>query len=194
MGCGIYIIKNTVNGKVYIGSSIDIKTRLIRHKSMLRGGYHDNEYLQNSFNKYGESSFTFEVVDECSSDELHIKENKHIEEFKSNNLNYGYNLALVSEDRKNKFSDETKVKMSKVKLKNYTKFMLINIKTNIEYEFDNLVDAALYLKSGGFSNGKLPYIRQKLSSCLRGIKVNNGSNNKGSIRKTIYKHKYKIIN
>lgn len=193
MGCGIYVIKNIINDKIYVGSSINIKDRLIRHKSMLRGGYHDNEYLQKSYDKYGEISFIFETIELCDITDLSDKENYFIKLYNSNNSDYGYNLALVSDDRKNKFNNNTKVKMSKIKLKNYSKFVLIDMVTNLEHEFDNLVDAALYLKGNGFSNGKLPYIRQKLSSCLRGIKVNNGSNNKGSVRRTIYKHKFRII-
>ena len=42
------------------------------HKAQLRGNYHDNPHLQNSWNKYGEENFIFEVievVDKCDIDE-----------------------------------------------------------------------------------------------------------------------------
>jgi len=71
---------------------------------------------------------------------------------------------------------------------------LTNILTKKEIEFNNLVEAANYLIENGFANGKPRNVRVSLSNSLRGIKLNNGKNNKGSIRKTCYKHKFKIIN
>lgn len=59
---GIYQITCTANGKIYIGSSVNIKSRISGHKSKLNKGCHDNKYLQNAWNKYGESSFIFEII------------------------------------------------------------------------------------------------------------------------------------
>jgi hypothetical protein len=75
---------------------------------------------------------------------------------------------------------------------NISKFSLTNILTNKEYIFETLVDGANYLISNGFTNGKAKNVRLKLSLSLRGVKVNNG--HKGTIRKTCYKHKFKILN
>jgi hypothetical protein len=69
---------------------------------------------------------------------------------------------------------------------------LINIITNEEFVFDTLVDGAKYLIDNGFAKGSPRNVRLKLSSSLRGKKVNNGF--KGTIRKTCYKHNFKIIN
>lgn len=194
MGCGIYKIENKVNGKIYIGSSIEIHIRLMNHKYMLRANKHDNEYLQKSFNKYGENNFIFDIVELCDSNKLIVKENFYIDKFLSNNLNLGYNLAKVNEFRRNNFNDEVKVKNSKINLQkngNFIKFKASNIITNDEIEFESLVDAANYVKINGFSKGKLRNIRQKISYCLRGKLVNNGYN--GSIRKTAYSHNWLII-
>lgn len=194
MGCGIYKIENKINGKVYIGSSIEIHVRLMNHKYMLRANKHDNEYLQKSFNKHGENSFIFDVVELCSIEKLIEKENFYINKLSSNNLKLGYNLATVNEFRRNNFNNEVKVKNSKINLfknGNFTKFKCINLQTNQEFEFENLVDAANYIVSNGFSKGKLRNIRQKISHCLRNKKVNNGYN--GSIRKTAYSHIWAII-
>ena len=43
---GIYKIENKVNGKVYIGQSIDINTRWYNHRKELNGNRHHNEHLQ----------------------------------------------------------------------------------------------------------------------------------------------------
>ena len=69
MNCGVYQIKNTLNGKAYIGSSKNIKRRLGIHRSMLRRGTHRNPHLQNAWNKYGESAFVMVAVCEAYFDE-----------------------------------------------------------------------------------------------------------------------------
>jgi hypothetical protein len=164
---------------------------------MLNKNIHDNNYLQHSFNKFGKDSFFFEVIEICLFEELIEKENYYISKYKSNTSEFGYNLATVNEFRRNTYNDEVKVKLSKYNLEkngNFNKFSLINIKTNEEFIFESLVDGANYLIGNGFANGKPSYVRMSLSNSLRGKKLNNGKNNNGSIRKTCYKHKFKIIN
>ena len=58
---GIYKITCIKNGKVYIGRSINIPSRLYAHKRSLIMNRHINKKLQEDFNKYGEESFIFEV-------------------------------------------------------------------------------------------------------------------------------------
>lgn len=195
MGCGIYKITNIINQKTYIGSSIEIKVRMMKHKYMLKSNTHYNNHLQNSFNEYGENNFEFEIIEECSLDELIVRENYFINKYKSNDFNSGYNLATVNEFRRNNFNEEVKVKNSKLGLEsngNFTEFKCVNLETNNEIIFNSLVDAANYLLSNNYTKGTARNIRQKLSYCLRGKKVNNGSN--GSIRITAYKHKWLITN
>lgn len=196
MGCGIYLIENKVNNKKYVGSSIDIPVRIMNHKYSLRKNYHPNDYLQNSYNKYGEDNFVFTVLILCDEVELVDNENFYITKFNSNDLTVGYNLATVNEFRRNNYNEEVKIKNSKHNLKvnnNYIKFKSINLTTYKEMVFDDLVTAANYLKKNDYSDGKLRNIRQKISQCLRGVTVNNGSKNNGAIRRTAYKHKWVII-
>jgi group I intron endonuclease len=197
MGCGIYKIENLHDKKIYVGSSINIENRKYKHFWMLERNKHDNAHLQYSYNKFGKEFFDFQILEECSLDTLIEKENFYINYYKSNNDNHGYNLAVVNEFRRNTYNDEVKLKLSKYNINkngNFNKFSLINIKTDVEYIFDNLVEAANYLLINGFAKGKPSYIRMRLSTSLRGKKVNNGKNNNGSIRKTCYKHKFKLIN
>ena len=63
--CGVYKITNKVNGKIYIGSSNDIKHRWAQHKEALNRGDHTNIHLQNAWNKYGLNNFKFEIIEEC---------------------------------------------------------------------------------------------------------------------------------
>lgn len=72
---GIYKIKNIFTGNFYIGSTAQsFRKRFERHLATLRKGTHHNQYLQRSFQKYGEESFVlypieFVPPEECVSRE-----------------------------------------------------------------------------------------------------------------------------
>lgn len=90
--CGVYMITNIVNGKIYIGSSNDIKKRWAQHKRELKNGTHDNPHLQNAWNLYGESNFKFEILEECSLKEQFQKEQVYLDTFQPFG-NTGYNIV-----------------------------------------------------------------------------------------------------
>lgn len=60
---GILQVKNTVNGKVLLGSSVNLDGPLNRHKFMLTIGRHHNEALQKEWNEYGPDKFIFEILE-----------------------------------------------------------------------------------------------------------------------------------
>lgn len=195
MDSGVYKITNVTNNKVYIGSSKELKNRITKHLWLLKNKRHDNIYLQNSYEKYGEKNFKFEVIEYCSEEELIDRENFYILQYKSNTMSLGYNLALVSDNRRNIYVDDVKIRLSKFNLEknnNIRTFSLTNIQTGKPHIFDSLVEAAKYLISNNFTKGTERNVRMKLSASLRGKKVNNGHN--GSFRRTCYKHEFKIIN
>jgi group I intron endonuclease len=66
---GVYVITNTVNGTIYVGSSINVRRRMHNHQRELRDNRHGNRKLQNSVNKYGMDSFIFEKVVSVLSDD-----------------------------------------------------------------------------------------------------------------------------
>ena len=67
--CGIYKIVNTQTGHCYVGQSVRAKKRIREHFRLLRLNKHTNKHLQNSYNKYGLSSFYGEVEIECEKPE-----------------------------------------------------------------------------------------------------------------------------
>lgn len=92
---GIYSIKNKINDKCYVGSSINIEKRISAHVSMLDSNKHHNCYLQNDWNKFGSDSFVFETL-EVSDDEkdLPYREKYWIDEMNAENGVYNINDPL----------------------------------------------------------------------------------------------------
>jgi group I intron endonuclease len=60
---GIYSIAHGGSGKCYVGSAMNITRRWWTHTSQMRAGKHANQKLQRSWNKYGEGSFTFSILE-----------------------------------------------------------------------------------------------------------------------------------
>jgi group I intron endonuclease len=119
MKTGIYKILNTINNKIYIGSAIDIKKRWRDHKWYLKKNKHHNLHLQSSWNKYGENSFEFSILLECTVDQLLILEKEEIKKYNSFNKNYGYNVNDPEHKFLNrKHTEKTKQILSYQKLGN----------------------------------------------------------------------------
>jgi group I intron endonuclease len=88
----IYKITCNANGKVYIGASWYVGPRINIHKNSLLRGKHYNLELQNDYNKYGLSSFKYEVVEYLGNGyDLQERERYYIELYKATNKENGYN-------------------------------------------------------------------------------------------------------
>lgn len=61
---GVFQVKNAANGKVLLGSSLNLEGSLNKHKFMLKIGSHTNKGLQKDWDEFGPDSFTFEVLEE----------------------------------------------------------------------------------------------------------------------------------
>lgn len=95
--CGIYCIINTINGKVYVGKSINIYNRIRRHiYDCNMGNLGENRHLMNAWNKYSRSAFEYTVLELLPIDEDLVKERElyWMNKTKSHNRDYGYNLRL----------------------------------------------------------------------------------------------------
>lgn len=105
---GIYCIENITNHKTYIGSSKNIYQRLLKHFALLRHNKHQNAHLQNAWNKYGENSFRWFILELCDSKELTEKEQYCIDLFGAE-----YNITRIIE--RNILSRESRIKQGETR-------------------------------------------------------------------------------
>ncbi len=110
---GIYVIRNKANGKIYIGSSKNIRRRMYEHQSELRRGIHDNDHLQKAWHKYGDDAFEFEVLEKCEVAMLTEREQYWIDKTDSN-LTYNIAKLVTATTLGYKHTPETKALMSKL--------------------------------------------------------------------------------
>lgn len=94
-GCGVYQIRNVINGKVYYGSSNDFQVRMQTHFWRLARGDHHNHHLQASYKRHGREAFVFEVVEECLGDDLLSREQVYLDIAMGDAKNH-YNSAPVA--------------------------------------------------------------------------------------------------
>ncbi|HET9135901.1 MAG TPA: GIY-YIG nuclease family protein [Candidatus Kapabacteria bacterium] len=61
---GVFQIRNTSSGRVFIASSTQLDKAWNRHKFQLELNGHPNKALQKEWNEFGESQFVFEIIEE----------------------------------------------------------------------------------------------------------------------------------
>lgn len=89
----IYIIRNTVNSKVYVGQTTSsINLRFKNHLSAARRG--GDYIIGKAIRKYGESNFYVELLEECLAEELNEREKYWIAFFNSTANRNGYNMSI----------------------------------------------------------------------------------------------------
>ena len=86
---GIYKITNNINGKVYIGQSNNIQRRFSEHRNR---GATSRIPIDIAIQRYGKENFNFEIIEECSIEQLNQKETYWITYF--NSIENGYNCSV----------------------------------------------------------------------------------------------------
>lgn len=94
MSFGIYRWLNKVNGKVYIGQTVDLSDRQRSHRNSLNNGTNKCKMLQKAWDKHGEDSFTYERVEEVSDRYLLTEREQYwVDFYDSANPKKGYNIV-----------------------------------------------------------------------------------------------------
>lgn len=109
---GIYKIRNCINGKIYIGQSIDILGRFNDHKANVTKKF--NYHLYKSFRKYGLENFEFIIFEKVDNILLlDSREQYWMDFYNSYNPEFGYNICKLATSTKGyKHTEETRKKIS----------------------------------------------------------------------------------
>lgn len=92
---GVYKITNSVNGSFYIGSSLDVKHRMAVHRCKSMWKQLPSNRMYKEMESIGVDKFVFEIIEECSKEILHEREQYYIELLKptyNNIFAKGHNL------------------------------------------------------------------------------------------------------
>lgn len=126
----VYVIRNLINGKVYVGQTKNFAQRKAGHIYSAKSAI--DRPLQRSMRKHGIENFSFEIIEECVDVQINEREQFWVAHFDSFNPEKGYNLTsggdaplFVSDETRKKMSesqtghivsDETKKKIRKARL------------------------------------------------------------------------------
>lgn len=111
---GIYRIRNKINGKYYVGSSVDIRSRWQAHRRELDRGDHHDTYLQRAWDKYGGNNFEFELAKEIVKvDDLRPIEQEYLDEGFEKGVLYNVALDATAPMAGKHFTEEHCAKLSK---------------------------------------------------------------------------------
>jgi len=91
---GVYQIANLANGKLYIGSALDLARRWKKHQTDLARGEHHNRILQYAWNKYGTAAFVFRPLLTCQKSMLRFYEQQLLDKARPE-----YNICMDAKTR-----------------------------------------------------------------------------------------------
>jgi group I intron endonuclease len=114
---GVYFLRSTITGNIYIGSSSNLKRRKADHFRVLKKGAHINTKLNRHCKKFGVEDIIFKVKEYCSKEILKEREQHYIDKYKpyfneSNNVNGGGMLGRPQ-------TEETKIQMGIIQHERY---------------------------------------------------------------------------
>lgn len=93
----VYMLKNLINGKIYIGKANDLRLRMRYHWYNL--SKNENQPLQNSIRKHGWDNFECTIIEEVPIEQLIERETYYILKYKSTDKTIGYNVLTHGFDR-----------------------------------------------------------------------------------------------
>lgn len=84
---GVYAVLNWANGRCYVGSATDLRTRMTQHRSAIEAGRHDNRLLCRDVKRFGAASFSIFPIETVSISEAKLS-------FRLGLLEYEWTLRL----------------------------------------------------------------------------------------------------
>jgi group I intron endonuclease len=136
---GIYIIKNLINNKIYVGSTcVTFLNRIYNHTLDLNRNKHCNKYLQRAWNKYGNDNFVFEILEICYPDKIFTlkKEQKYLDI-----LHPEYNICKIAKSVKGRKMSNINKELVRMRMTgennhnyDFTKYIFYHLKKGLRIE------------------------------------------------------------
>jgi group I intron endonuclease len=117
----VYELRNILNGKRYVGSSVHSHARWNRHIRELTLQKHSNPKLQNAWNKYGPDAFVFTILErpeDITEEALRPLEQLYLADAVANGYNLSLDATAPMGNRKHSQATRDKMKKSHTGLKN----------------------------------------------------------------------------
>jgi group I intron endonuclease len=112
---GIYLIRNKVNNKIYVGKSVNIRQRFGAYRSAVKKCRTDSQIITRAIKKYGWENFSIELLecfDAIDHDLLLQKESEWIAKLNTTDKKIGYNIRSYEEGTsRQRHSEDTKLKI-----------------------------------------------------------------------------------
>ena len=124
---GVYMIINKLDGRFYIGGSVNIHKRWISHKCDLKKKRHPNKNLQNVYDIYGINVFEHKIIENCDINDLLKKEQYYLDLYFDGDKCYNifkYAYSVSGEDHPmfgKTHTDEARLKIKEARSKQIIK-------------------------------------------------------------------------
>jgi group I intron endonuclease len=111
---GIYCIRNVVSGRVYVGSSVNIRSRWKSHRANLNNGRHPGKVMQASWDRHGPDAFEFSVLEFVENPhDLIAAEQRWIDALRAVDPELGFNVSPTAGNCLGvKHTEETRAKLA----------------------------------------------------------------------------------
>lgn len=150
--CGIYKITNKINGKMYIGQSIDIKTRWKHH---LYTKSRDTQ-LTKAIQKYGKDNFIFEIICEIPESVLDLYEISYIKYYET--YKNGYNMTEGGNSPTNRGCKWSNIQREKMKEIQKTPFYYDGILYDTKIDMANKLNVSVRTAHRMIENNGAVYV------------------------------------
>jgi excinuclease UvrABC nuclease subunit len=134
---GIYMWLNNINGKRYIGSSIDLKRRISSYYSVGYLTTYDTSMINRALLKYGYSSFSLHIIEYCESKDIVEREQYYIDFYKPE-----YNILKKAYSSLGLKKTNDSVLKNILAQPNLLKITVIDIETNVITRYISMGEAA----------------------------------------------------
>lgn len=189
---GIYCIFNSINDKVYIGSTVKFQNRFLQHRSSFTLKTH-NKRFQNFVNKYGIKTLSMKCIEICEKEVLLEREQYWIDYYQSFKSKKGFNICKKS-------NSQLGVKMPKTHREACRKRMLGNTNMKGRTHSKEAKDKLSKISKDNWSVNRVKMLNACKEAGLkrRGVKVwdkfpHPGLNKPSKIRKPVLVFKDNIL-